>query len=75
MAITSLLKHAFRESGLNSVYTTGLDAWLIILNRSCRMFAYGAISLILALFFAELKIPDTRIGLFMSLTLDRKSVV
>lgn len=69
MAPSILLTHLYRESGLQSVYTTGSDAWLIILNRTCRMFAYGASSLILALFFAELKIPDSRIGLFMSLTL------
>ncbi|KAK3386699.1 major facilitator superfamily domain-containing protein [Podospora didyma] len=62
-------RSAFRESGLQSVYGTGRDAWLIILSRSCRMFAYGASSLILALFFAELKISDAQIGLFMTLTL------
>ncbi|KAK4163113.1 putative MFS transporter [Cladorrhinum sp. PSN259] len=60
---------ALRESGLLSVYNTGPDAWLVILSRSCRMFAYGASSLIIALFFAELKFSDSNIGLFMSLTL------
>ncbi|KAK4656353.1 hypothetical protein QC762_311120 [Podospora pseudocomata] len=68
-ALKSLGHRAFRESGLQSVYTTGLDAYLIILSRSCRMFAYGASSLILALFFAELQFSDYQIGLFMSLTL------
>ncbi|KAK4184021.1 putative MFS transporter [Podospora australis] len=67
------LKHlgasVLRESGLRSVWRTGPDAWLIILSRSCRMFAYGASSLILALFFAELQFSDYQIGLFMSLTL------
>lgn len=66
---TRIVKYAFRESGLASVYTTGLDAWVIIFARSCRMFSYGASSLILALFFAELKVSDERIGLFMTLTL------
>ncbi|EPE10886.1 major facilitator superfamily transporter [Ophiostoma piceae UAMH 11346] len=66
---TRIVKYVFRESGLASVYTTGLDAWVIILARSCRMFSYGASSLILALFFAELKVSDERIGLFMTLTL------
>ncbi|KAK4460136.1 major facilitator superfamily domain-containing protein [Cladorrhinum samala] len=60
---------ALRESGLLSVYETGPDAWLVILSRSCRMFAYGASSLVLALFFSELKVSDANIGLFMSLTL------
>ncbi|KAK3320388.1 major facilitator superfamily domain-containing protein [Cercophora scortea] len=67
--MSSLGKNLFRESGLLSVYSTGRDATLIIFNRSCRMFAYGASSLILALFFAELHVSDTQIGLFMSLTL------
>ncbi len=67
--LSRLGRSALRESGLQSVYTTGRDAWLIILSRSCRMFAYGASSLILALFFAELRVSDQHIGLFMTLTL------
>ncbi|KAK0705879.1 major facilitator superfamily domain-containing protein [Lasiosphaeria miniovina] len=67
--ITALGKSLFYESGLRSVFTTGRDAWLIIFSRSCRMIAYGASSLMLALFFAELDVSDSRIGLFMSLTL------
>ena len=63
------LRALYRESGLPSVSSTGRDAVLIILARSCRMFAYGASSLILALFFAELGFADSRIGLFMTLTL------
>ena len=63
------LRALHRESGLPSVSSTGRDAVLIILARSCRMFAYGASSLILALFFAELGFADSRIGLFMTLTL------
>ncbi|EMC92895.1 hypothetical protein BAUCODRAFT_77026 [Baudoinia panamericana UAMH 10762] len=59
----------YHEFGLSSINETGRNAWLIILARSCRMFAYGTNSLILALFFAELKFSDYRIGLFMTLTL------
>lgn len=59
----------WRESGLRSVFSSGRDAWLIILSRSCRMFAYGSSSLILALFFSELQVSDYHIGLFMTLTL------
>lgn len=62
-------RSALRESGLRSVHAAGLDAILVIVCRSTRMFAYGASSLILALFFAELGVPDERIGLFMTLTL------
>ncbi|CAN8096933.1 unnamed protein product [Discula destructiva] len=64
-----LHKYAYRESGLASLWVTGRDAWLIILARLCRMFAYGASSLILALFFNELHVSDARIGLFLTLTL------
>ncbi|KAL6854717.1 hypothetical protein ACO1O0_005842 [Amphichorda felina] len=59
----------YHESGIASVYLTGRDAWLLILSRTCRMFAFGAVSLTIALFFAELGFSDFRIGLFMSLTL------
>lgn len=69
MAPTAWLSHLYRESGLRSVYATGSDAWLLIIARCCRMFAYGSSSLILALFFAELHVSDEHIGLFMTLTL------
>lgn len=62
-------KYLYRESGLAALWTTGRDAWLIIIARCCRMFAYGASSLILALFLTELDISDSRIGLFLTLTL------
>lgn len=62
-------KYAYRESGLASLWLTGRDAWLIIFARCCRMFAYGASSLILALFFNELHFSDIRIGVFLSMTL------
>ena len=59
----------YHESGLASLYATGADAWLVILARTCRMFAFGGISLVFALFFAALDFSDARIGLFMTLTL------
>lgn len=68
----SLAKSAswlYRESGIASVRNTGRDALLLILSRTCRMFAFGAVSLTIALFFAELGFSDFRIGLFMTLTL------
>ncbi|KAL2061853.1 hypothetical protein VTL71DRAFT_7231 [Oculimacula yallundae] len=69
MAILVHLKWLYRELGLHSLYDTGRDAWFIIGARCCRMMAFGTISLILALFFSELKFSDTYIGLFMTLTL------
>lgn len=67
--ITPLFHTLHRESGLPSLTTTGRDAFLIILARTSRMFAYGASSLVLALFFSELGFSDAQIGLFMTLTL------
>lgn len=37
----------YREFGINAVHNTGRNAYLIILARTCRMFAYGTNSLIL----------------------------
>ncbi len=51
MFIFNQMKWLYNEFGLASVYQTGQDAWLIILARYCRMFAYGANFLIIALFF------------------------
>ncbi|CZR59038.1 related to Staphylococcus multidrug resistance protein [Phialocephala subalpina] len=69
MAFLSHVKWLYREFGLNSLYDTGRDAWLIILARCMRMVAFGTNSLILALFFSSLKFSDSYIGLFMTLTL------
>ncbi|KAF2679355.1 MFS transporter-like protein [Lentithecium fluviatile CBS 122367] len=55
--------------GLPSLRKTGLDAYLIISLRSLRLFSAGIPSLILALFFSTLHFPDSRIGIFMTLTL------
>jgi MFS family permease len=63
------IKWVYGELGLRSVFDTGRDAWFIILLRCCRMFAYGANSLVIALFFSALEFSDFYIGLFLSLTL------
>lgn len=68
-SLLMLIKWLYNEFGIASVYHTGRDAWLVILGRSCRMFAYGANSLIIALFFSSLNFSDFQIGLFMTLTL------
>ncbi|KAF4455799.1 hypothetical protein F53441_1998 [Fusarium austroafricanum] len=59
----------YHESGLSAVYHAGRDAWLLILSRTCRMFAFKAVTLTIAQFFSELGFSDFRIGLFMSFTL------
>ena len=68
-SLTKQIKWFYHEFGIKSLYDTGRDAWLIILTRCTRMFAYGTNSLILALFFSALEFSDFRIGLFMTLTL------
>ena len=49
--------------------SAGKDTYIIILTRYLRLFAYGAVALILALYFEELGFSDEQIGLFMTLTL------
>ncbi|KAF1937247.1 MFS general substrate transporter [Clathrospora elynae] len=58
-----------RELGLSTMRTAGKDVYILILARYIRLFAYGAVALILALFFREQGFSDEKIGLFMTLTL------
>ncbi|XXG95455.1 Protein fmp52, mitochondrial [Hypoxylon texense] len=67
--ITRGLKWFYHEFGIAAIHETGRNAYLIILARTCRMFAYGTNALILAIFFSALGISDHQIGLFMTLTL------
>ncbi|KAF1343857.1 major facilitator superfamily domain-containing protein [Delphinella strobiligena] len=57
------------EVGLVSVYHSPLDTKLLCMQRFVRFFAYGSTTLILAAFLSELGNSDSRIGLFMTLTL------
>jgi MFS family permease len=57
------------ELGLKSIKLAGRDVYIIILARYLRLFAYGAVALILALYFEKQGFSDERIGLFMTLTL------
>ncbi|KKY39892.1 putative major facilitator superfamily transporter [Diaporthe ampelina] len=57
------------ELGLLTLASAPRDVSLIFLTRFLRMSAYGSASLVLALFFSSLEISETRIGLFMTLTL------
>ncbi|KND88112.1 putative membrane protein [Tolypocladium ophioglossoides CBS 100239] len=69
ISVQRLVRWLYNEFGIASVYRTGPDTWLVILARTCRMFAFGAISLIFALFMSSLDFSDVRIGLFMTMTL------
>jgi hypothetical protein len=55
--------------GLSSVHHSPLDTKLLILQRFTRFFAFGASTIVLVLYLHTLSIPDSRIGLFLSLTL------
>ncbi|KAL4955480.1 major facilitator superfamily domain-containing protein [Aspergillus filifer] len=65
----SLLARTMEEIGLTSLWTSPLDAKLLIAQRFVRLFAYGGSTLILASYLSTLGISDDRIGLFMTLTL------
>jgi len=46
-AITKPLKWFYHEFGVDAIHNTGRNAYLIIIARSCRMFAYGTNSFFL----------------------------
>lgn len=55
--------------GLEAVQNATWDARILILEKFVRMLAYGQTTLVLGVFFQQLGVPDSRIGLFMTLTL------
>jgi MFS family permease len=71
------LRHGFvtashwlaKELGIETMKSAGKDVYIIIFARYLRLFAYGAVALILALYFEKLGFSDAQIGLFMTLTL------
>ncbi|KAH7321770.1 major facilitator superfamily domain-containing protein [Rhexocercosporidium sp. MPI-PUGE-AT-0058] len=69
MALSKAFKRLSLSLGADAVWHSSLDLKLLILARMIRMFAYGGTTLILVLYLSALEIPDTRIGLFMTLTL------
>lgn len=58
-----------KELGLATMMHAGKDVHIIVFTRYIRLFAYGAVALILALFFQEQGFSDEQIGMFMTLTL------
>jgi MFS family permease len=64
-----LLARILDELGLLPLYESPLDTKIIILQRFVRLFAYGGATLILVSYLSALGIPDSKIGLFMTLTL------
>ncbi|KAF3908567.1 hypothetical protein ABW21_db0208405 [Orbilia brochopaga] len=57
------------ELGISALWASPRDVKLLLTTRFIRLFAYGATTLILALFLQALDITLKGIGLFMSLTL------
>lgn len=55
--------------GLSALFRACRDAKILCLQRFIRLFAYSGTTLVLALHLAELGNSDTKIGLFMTLTL------
>ena len=50
-AVTMPLKWFYHEFGVDAIHDTGRNAYLIIIARSCRMFAYGTNSFFLGTCF------------------------
>ena len=67
--LAGLPGRAAKEIGLVALYDSSKDAKLLILQRFVRLFAYGSSTLILVLYLSALGISETKIGLFMTLTL------
>lgn len=64
-----LLSKAAEELGVFSIAQSSWDTKLLCLQRFTRLFAYGASTLVLALYLSSIGTSDARIGLFMTLTL------
>jgi MFS family permease len=69
MTLQGFLQRAKNELGISTLAHASRDVHILLLTRGIRMFAYGSSTLVLALYFAELGLSDTKIGLFMTLTL------
>jgi MFS family permease len=69
MATKRYLAKFFEELGLRSIYNSPIDTKFLCIQRFVRLFAYGGSTLILVLYLSALGISDTKIGLFMTLTL------
>ncbi|KAK9466221.1 major facilitator superfamily domain-containing protein [Lipomyces arxii] len=64
-----LLSKLYQETGLSTVVQASTDVHLLFFQRFVRMFAYGQVTIILALFFAVIGVSETMTGLFMTATL------
>jgi MFS family permease len=67
--MATLLRRFHVEIGLQALLNSPLDTKILCLQRLVRLSAYGATTVILALYLSSLGIADQKIGLFMTLTL------
>lgn len=67
--VVSLLLRGLDEVGLISLYYSSADTKKLCAQRFVRLLAYGSSTLILVSYLSSLKITQTRIGLFQTLTL------
>lgn len=67
--LTHYLRVFADEIGLLALVRSPLDTKLLCVQRLVRFLAYGSTTLILVLFLAALRISESHIGLFMTLTL------
>jgi MFS family permease len=54
---------------MTAAAAVGPDVWLLFATRTVRLFAYGAVSVILVLYLAEVGLSEGRIGLLLTMTL------
>ena len=64
-----LFERLYTEIGVEVLVAAPRDIKILSLQRLVRLFAYGGTTLILTLYLSSLNITDTKIGLFMTLTL------
>ncbi|OAA38557.1 Major facilitator superfamily domain, general substrate transporter [Metarhizium rileyi] len=67
--LNGVLAALLYEVGIITLWRSTADAKLLCAQRFVRMFAYGGSTLILASYLSALDISDSRIGMFMTLTL------
>lgn len=68
-SVIRILVRLRSELGVDSIRNSSKDTKILCLQRFTRLFAYGASTLILALYLSSVGVSDVRIGLFMTLTL------
>jgi MFS family permease len=64
-----IFKRLYAEIGVGALVAAPRDIKILCLRRLLRLIAYGGTTLILMLYLSSLNITDTKVGLFMTLTL------